>query len=202
MAPSTTGAFAVQMRPSSGIDDARELRGGEVAVPAMRAVGPRLRRHAVVADALRYGAADRPRNAARWYRPSSRSDSECRGRRRPAAARRPIARAPGLVMSEASARASCATQRCAYSRPRASFQTIGPQMVQRIGPSSTAPPLAAIVSLKTSKAFGPSGVRYFFGIARIGLDANEVAPVAAGVGESPRDVAVAADDEAREGRAA
>ena len=68
----------------------------------------------------------------------------------------------GLVMSDASVVASCATQCCAYSRPRASFQTIGPQMVQRTASVFEGAPFATSVSWKISNAFGPAGVRYLF----------------------------------------
>ena len=67
----------------------------------------------------------------------------------------------GLVMSDASVVASCATQRCAYSRPRASFQTMGPQMVQRTARVFEGAPLTESVSSKILKAIGPSGVRYW-----------------------------------------
>ena len=39
----------------------------------------------------------------------------------------------------------------------------GPQIVQRTGDRPASPPLTAIVSWKTSKGFGPSGVRYLPG---------------------------------------
>ena len=75
------------------IDDARELGGGEVAVPAARAVGPRFGRHAVVADARGIAPpivhAMRPGVVA--HRHVLVRDAEAGDGRR--AGRRPIARA-------------------------------------------------------------------------------------------------------------
>ena len=78
------------------IDDARELSGREIAVPAARAIGPRRRRQSVEADAARNGAGDRPADAARSCRRARSSAPECRGRRRRRAARRRCCARSGL----------------------------------------------------------------------------------------------------------
>ncbi len=108
----------------------------------------------------------------------------------------------GLLMSEDITSGSCATHRCAYSRPFASFQTMGPQVVQRTANGRDASPFTPMDSVKTSKAAGPSGVEVLRRIVRVWFDADEVAPIAAAVGEAPRHVAVAADDHGGKARQA
>ena len=104
------------------------------------------------------------------------------------------------VTSLARMSASCATHRCARSRPRWSRPMIGtpdrPAHVCR---------LRAIAWFAETGRIGHvcerlrSGRRQVaIGVARIGLDEDEVAPVAAGIRESPRDIAVTADDHARQ----
>ncbi len=63
--PSTTRAFAVQMRPPGGSTTRGYSAAREPAVPAARPVGPRRGQPAVVPEAARDAAGDRPADPAR-----------------------------------------------------------------------------------------------------------------------------------------
>ena len=117
--PSTTGAFAVHKRPDCRIDDAREAVGRadsrSIAASHRPTTSAAIRRSPTRS---RNRAGDRPADAAGRDR---RRRSSAPGMPRPAAvvsASSSVRACSGAVTSLASTSASCATQRCARSRPR------------------------------------------------------------------------------------
>ena len=201
----TTRLLAVQIRPGAGFSDAR-VRAPARASPASRRRPRPVRRHArvVARTAQRHATEQRPADVARRVRADEilrRTARSCSRRRAPT---RSLRSTRARSQSRLVAAGSCAVQASAstwFVGCRSLDGSTGPHsvcsMTSSSGPAGTRPQRLD----QPLEGFPAGGAAVLPPIGRP-LDADQVAPVAVTVGESPRDVAVAADDHDRCARAA
>ena len=182
------------MRPPAGLRMRGNSSAVEVPVPPIRAVGPRFRGHAVMAHPLRHRSADRPRDLALRVGHGDVLIGNAESRE---GNQQIVDRSRALRLGDV----GC--ERVRIMRDPA-LRVLAPA---RVLPHDRSPDRPADLHRLRRPALGrdrlfedierfwPVGCQVLFRIARVGLDAHQIAPVAAAIGESPRDVTVAADDE-------
>ncbi len=142
------------------IDQARNLRRRQPAVPAAGAVGPGGRHPAVEADAARDAADDRPADAAGAVGDHEVLRRRCRtaGRRR--GPRRASARSRSPSAAGWRPRGGGRSRRGRAAGPCGPGRSPGPRSSPRPRSPPPPPPLTRIASRTFSRRRGPSGVRY------------------------------------------